>query len=191
MQEKCGLTFFEQNLISRFACISPTKKILLRVLHNCSQLKITNLKASILRSEKTERHPNKIDKKSLLIDRQLLHSMWWLNNWTTPKTALYKMTWTSIIILYQSFINPNNSDIDFYLYDFMASVCRFSMNCWNVGNDGKLICNDGGREKGNVGLQLAVFVESRVNSALITMKIIFFSRCFAGRDDIFEVLVNK
>lgn len=59
------------------------------------------------------------------------------------------------------------------------------MSCWNDGKDGKLSWNDGGSEKGNVGLQFAVFDVRRVNNALNKMIINFFSLFFAGCDDIF------
>jgi hypothetical protein len=56
------------------------------------------------------------------------------------------------------------------------------MSCWNDGNLGKLICSDGGREKGRVGLQVAVFDVSSVTSALRRMKMNFFNRCLVGVD---------
>lgn len=69
-----------------------------------------------------------------------------------------------------------------HLYDFMASDWRFSMNFWKVGNEEKLSWNEGGRENGRVGLQFAVFVVRRVNSALNKINMNFFSRCFFGCD---------
>lgn len=102
--------------------------------------------------------------------------------------ACWERSWTCYIGCHCVYVWLNCSWLGWastYLYDFIASTCRFSMNCWNVGKAGKLSCSEGGSEKGSVGLQLAVLVVSSVNSALTKMKMNFFSRCFVGCDDIF------